>query len=44
LTLVGADRQAVYAAAEAVRFPGKQLRRDIGLEVANAVAAVGAAR
>jgi phosphoribosylamine--glycine ligase len=32
LTLVGFDRTAVYAAAEAVKFEGKQFRRDIGLE------------
>jgi phosphoribosylamine--glycine ligase len=41
LTLVGSDRQAVYAAAERVSFRGKQLRSDIGMEVE---AAVGAAR
>jgi phosphoribosylamine--glycine ligase len=32
LTLVSASREAVYAAAEAVQFPGKQYRTDIGLE------------
>jgi phosphoribosylamine--glycine ligase len=41
LTLVGSDRQAVYAAAERVSFRGKQFRSDIGMEVE---AAVGAAR
>ncbi|MCA1648010.1 MAG: hypothetical protein LC797_21950, partial [Chloroflexi bacterium] len=34
LTLVAADRAAVYVAAEAVRFAGKQLRRDIGRDEA----------
>jgi phosphoribosylamine--glycine ligase len=38
LTLVGGDREAVYAAADAVRFAGKVYRRDIGREV---VAGVG---
>ena len=37
LTLVGFDRAEVYQAAEAVRFEGKQFRRDIGLEFASAV-------
>jgi phosphoribosylamine--glycine ligase len=37
LTLVGEDRSDVYAAAEAVRFAGKQFRTDIGLELAAAV-------
>jgi phosphoribosylamine--glycine ligase len=32
LTIVGADRQAVYRATDTVQFDGKQLRRDIGLE------------
>jgi phosphoribosylamine--glycine ligase len=39
LTLVGADREAVYQAAGAIRFDGKQLRRDIGIEIPSAVAA-----
>jgi phosphoribosylamine--glycine ligase len=34
LTLVGESRSAVYAAAEAVHFVGKQFRTDIGLEAA----------
>jgi phosphoribosylamine---glycine ligase len=34
LTLVGESRKTVYAAAELVRFAGKQYRRDIGLEMA----------
>jgi phosphoribosylamine---glycine ligase len=38
LTLVGGDREAVYAAADAVTFAGKVYRRDIGREV---VAGVG---
>lgn len=33
LTLVGFEREAVYGAAERVRFQGKQFRRDIGLDV-----------
>jgi phosphoribosylamine--glycine ligase len=37
MTLVGEDRSAVYAAAEQVRFDGKQFRTDIGLELAAAV-------
>jgi phosphoribosylamine--glycine ligase len=34
LTLVGYDREDVYAAAERVSFAGKQYRRDIGVEMA----------
>jgi phosphoribosylamine-glycine ligase len=34
LTLVGSDREAVYAAADAIDFPGKQFRADIGVEMA----------
>ena len=30
MTIVGADRDAVYAAAETIRFTGKHFRRDIG--------------
>src|SRR5205085_9373710 len=33
LTVVGQDREAVYRAAEAITFEGKQLRRDIGVEI-----------
>ena len=40
-TLVGADRGAVYRAADIVRFSGKQFRRDIGVELP---ALVGATR
>jgi phosphoribosylamine--glycine ligase len=39
LTLVGADRNAVYRAADTIRFEGKHYRRDIGVDVASAVAA-----
>ncbi|MDQ3810298.1 MAG: phosphoribosylamine--glycine ligase [Chloroflexota bacterium] len=39
MCLVGEDRAAVYQAAEAVTFSGKQFRRDIGLELASAVGA-----
>ena len=35
LTVVGSDRAAVYVAAEAIRFTGKQFRRDIGRDHAN---------
>jgi phosphoribosylamine--glycine ligase len=38
LTLVGRQREAVYAAAEAVTFAGKMYRRDVGRE---AVVGVG---
>jgi phosphoribosylamine---glycine ligase len=41
LTLVGFERDAVYAAAERVQFNGKQYRRDIGVE---ARAAAGVSR
>jgi phosphoribosylamine---glycine ligase len=41
LVLVGSERDAVYAAADRVRFDGKQYRRDIGADVQ---AAVGASR
>jgi phosphoribosylamine---glycine ligase len=41
LTLVGADRDAVYRAAAIVQFEGKQFRSDIGVE---ASATVGAGR
>jgi phosphoribosylamine--glycine ligase len=34
MTIVGSERDSVYAAAEAIDFPGKQLRRDIGVEMA----------
>jgi len=37
MTLVGENRSAVYDAAQRVRFDGKQLRTDIGLELAAAV-------
>jgi phosphoribosylamine--glycine ligase len=39
LTLVGFERDAVYAAAERVHFDGKQYRRDIGADVQVAVGA-----
>jgi phosphoribosylamine--glycine ligase len=39
LTLVGAEREAVYRAANTVDFTGKQFRRDIGAEVLSAVGA-----
>jgi len=39
LTLVGFERDAVYAAAERVRFDGKQYRRDIGADVQVALGA-----
>jgi len=39
LTLVGSQRQAVYDAADTIRFAGKQARRDIGLELASGVVA-----
>jgi phosphoribosylamine--glycine ligase len=39
LTLVSADREAVYRAAEAIQFDGKQFRSDIGIEAPSAVAA-----
>jgi phosphoribosylamine--glycine ligase len=32
LTVVGAERETVYKAAETIRFAGKQFRGDIGLE------------
>ncbi len=35
LTVVGSDRLAVYAAAEAIGFVGKQFRRDIGRDETN---------
>jgi phosphoribosylamine--glycine ligase len=38
LALVGPDREAVYRGAESIHFAGKQLRRDIGAELASAVA------
>jgi phosphoribosylamine---glycine ligase len=41
LTVVAADRNAAYAAAEAIQFDGKQFRRDIGADVPRAVATVG---
>ncbi|MBV9602073.1 MAG: phosphoribosylamine--glycine ligase [Chloroflexi bacterium] len=41
LTVVGSERDAVYAAADRLSFDGKQFRRDIGTEVQ---ALVGAAR
>jgi phosphoribosylamine--glycine ligase len=41
LTLVGFEREAVYRAAEAVRFEGKQYRADIGVEM---LSGVGVAR
>jgi phosphoribosylamine--glycine ligase len=37
LTFVSKNRAAVYAAAAAVELPGKQVRTDIGVEVAEAV-------
>ena len=37
LTVVAAEREAAYAAADRIQFEGKQLRRDIGAEVAGAV-------
>jgi phosphoribosylamine--glycine ligase len=40
LTLVGADRGAVYSASDIVRYQGKQFRTDIGLEVPAAVGAI----
>jgi phosphoribosylamine--glycine ligase len=40
LTVVGSDRAAVYAAAERVRFAGKQFRRDIGRDEAPALTGV----
>jgi phosphoribosylamine--glycine ligase len=39
MTLVGSDRASAYAAAETVRFSGKQYRQDIGLDVNAAVGA-----
>ena len=33
LTVVGFDRGSVYAAAETIRFDGKQFRRDIGTDL-----------
>jgi phosphoribosylamine--glycine ligase len=39
ITLVGAEREAVYAAAAAVRFDGKHYRTDIGIEEPAAVPA-----
>jgi phosphoribosylamine---glycine ligase len=39
LTVVGFDRDGAYAAAETVRFDGKQFRGDIGLEVRSVVGA-----
>jgi phosphoribosylamine---glycine ligase len=33
MTVVGDDLKAVYAAAETIRFDGKQFRRDIGTDV-----------
>jgi phosphoribosylamine--glycine ligase len=39
ITLVGLLRDDVYRAAERVRFEGKQLRADIGLEVSSMVGA-----
>ena len=33
LTVVGSDLNTVYATAEAIRFDGKQFRRDIGTDV-----------
>jgi phosphoribosylamine--glycine ligase len=41
LTLIGSNREAVYAAAGLVTFEGKQFRRDIGVDVQ---AVVGASR
>jgi phosphoribosylamine--glycine ligase len=41
LTVVGPNREAVYAAANQITFEGKQFRTDIGVEVQ---ATVGAAR
>jgi phosphoribosylamine-glycine ligase len=38
--VVGAHRDTVYAAADAVRFQGKQFRTDIGVEVQAAVGAL----
>jgi phosphoribosylamine---glycine ligase len=35
VTVVGSDRDTVYAAAETIRFAGKQFRRDIGHDEAN---------
>jgi phosphoribosylamine--glycine ligase len=42
LTVVAGEREASYAAVDRIQFEGKQLRRDIGAEVAGAV--VGGAR
>jgi phosphoribosylamine--glycine ligase len=39
LTLVGGERDRVYAAANSVRFEGRQYRADIGLEVPSMVGA-----
>jgi phosphoribosylamine--glycine ligase len=41
LTVVGSDRSAVYAAAETIRFAGKQFRRDIGRDEANHIPGAG---
>jgi phosphoribosylamine--glycine ligase len=41
LTLVGSDRGAVYAAAEAIRFAGKQFRSDIGRDEADDILSDG---
>jgi phosphoribosylamine--glycine ligase len=42
LTLVGSDRSAVYAAADAIRFAGKQFRSDIGRDEADDIPGDGA--
>ena len=41
MCLVGEDRASVYAAAEQVAFPGKQFRRDIGVEIGSSAVGVG---
>lgn len=43
LTVVGPDRDAVYAAAETIRFAGKQFRGDIGRDETGAMVGAAAA-
>jgi len=40
LTVVAAERETAYAAADGIRFEGKHLRRDIGAEAPRAAVAV----
>jgi phosphoribosylamine--glycine ligase len=41
LTVVGSDRDAVYASAAAIRYAGKQFRSDIGRDDANHISVDG---